>query len=107
MTEVFEKWGKVISDAAKDVTKKTGEVVEVVVERTEKIVEEQKLKRQIRTMERNCVRDFKDIGKILYYKHRKGEEIDPQCVELCETIAERELAIEELKAEIEKLKEDI
>ena len=53
------------------------------------------------------MRDFKDIGKILYYKHKKGEEIDPQCLELCETIAERELAIEELKAEIEKLKEDI
>ena len=79
MTEVFEKWGRVISETAKDVTEKTGEVVEVVVEKTEK----------------------------LYYKHKKGEEIDPQCVELCETIAERETTIEQLKAEIEKLREEI
>ena len=105
MTEVFEKWGKVISETARDVTEKTGEVVEAVANKTEQLLEEQKLKRQIRTMERNCMRDFKDIGKILYYKHKKGEAIDPQCIELCETIAEREAAIEELKAEIEKLKE--
>ena len=105
MEEVFEKWGKIISTTAKEVTEKTGEVVEIVVEKTEQLVEEQKVKSQIRTMERNCVRDFKDIGKILYYKYKNGEEIDPQCVELCETIAEREAYIQELKETLAKEKE--
>lgn len=105
MEEVFEKWGKFISSAAKDVTEKTGEVVDIVVEKTEQIVEEQKVKSQIRTMERNCVRDFKDIGKIIYYKYKNGEEIDPKCLELCETIAEREACIQEMKEALAKEKE--
>lgn len=105
MAEVFEKWGKFISETAKDVTEKTGEVVEIVVEKTEQIVEEQKIKSRIRTMERSCVRDFKDIGKILYYKYKNGEAIDPQCEELCETIAEREACINELKEALAKEKE--
>ncbi len=105
MSEVFEKWGKIISEKAKDVSEKTGEVVEIVVDKTEQLVEEQKIKSQIRTMERNCVRDFKDIGKILYYKYKKGAEIDPQCLELCEAIAEREAYIKELKEQIKKNKD--
>ncbi len=105
MSDVFEKWGKIISEKAKDVSEKTGEVVEIVVDKTEQLVEEQKIKSQIRTMERNCVRDFKDIGKMLYYQYKKGAEIDPQYLELCETIAEREEYIQALKEQMKKNKE--
>ena len=105
MAEVLEKWGKILTETAKDVSEKTGEVVEVVVEKTEQMVEERKLKKQIRTMERSCLRDFKDIGKIIYHKHKKGEEIDPRCLELCEAIAEREAYIKKLKEDIAKGKE--
>ena len=105
MSEVLEKWGQIVKNTARDVTEKTGEVVEVVVEKTEQIVEEQKLKRQIRTMERSCLRDFKDIGKIIYHKYKKGEEIDPRCIELCETIAEREVYIKKMKEQAAKSKE--
>ena len=105
MSDMLERWGKIISEKAKDVSEKTGEVVELVVDKTEQLVEEQKVKSQIRTMERNSVRDFKDIGKILYHKYKNGEEIDPECLELCEAIEERETYIKLLKEQIKKDKQ--
>ena len=77
MKDFFETLGKVVVEKAGEVskktgevvevvTKKTGEVVDVVAKKTEQTVEVQKLKSQISLMERNNERDYKDIGKIVY-----------------------------------------
>lgn len=115
MVKFVEKWKGVIADAAKVVSEKggevvgavankTGDVVEVVVNKTEQTVEIQKIKSQVRVMKRNNDRDFKDIGKMIYHKYKKGEEIDEQYTELCEAISERESCIENAKVEIAKIK---
>ena len=115
MTEFFEKWKQVISEKAKVVSEKTGEVVEVVASKTgdvvevvanktEQAMEVQKIKSQIHVMERNNDRDYKDIGKMIYHKFKKDEEVEEQYMELCEAIAEREACIENSKAEIAKIK---
>lgn len=96
--------GKIISKKAKVVTKKTGEVVDVVAKKTEQTVEVQKLKSQIHVMERSNERDYKDIGKMIYDRFKKGEVADEALVELCEAIAEREESIEKTKKEIAHIK---
>lgn len=104
MTEFFEKWKGIITEKAKVVTKKTGEVVEVVADKTEQVIEIQKLRNQIHVMERNNDRDFKHIGKMIYHKHQKKEILDDCYVELCDAITERNVSIEELKAQVAKIK---
>ena len=97
---VSKKTGEVVDV----VSKKTGEVVDVVTKKTEQTVEVQKLKSQIHLMERNNDRDYKDIGKMIYDRFKKGEEVDTAFTELCEAIAERDNTIAEAKQEIAKLK---
>jgi len=104
MTNFFQDLGKIISEKAEVVAKKTGEVADVVAKRTEQTVEVQKIKAQIHTMERNNDRDYKDIGKMIYDKFKNGEGADAEYIELCDAIAEREASIAKAKEEIAKIK---
>ena len=102
--ENLESLGKTISKKAEVVAKKTEEAVEVVAKKTEETVEVQKLKSQIRVMERNNERDFQDMGKMVYERYQKEEEVDPEFVEFCEAIKERETSIEEYKKQVAEIK---
>lgn len=113
--EFFENLGEIISEKAKVVgkkteevvevvSKKTGEVVDVVAKKTEQTIEIQKIKGQIRTMERNNERDYQDIGKMIYEQFQKGEGVNTQFQELCEAIQEREKEIEKEKKSLAELK---
>ena len=89
----LENLGKTLSDTAEAVSKKTKEEVEV-----------QKIKSQVRGMERSNERDFQDIGKMIYDKFKKGEVVDTVFIELCEAIEGREQAIEEAGKKVAELK---
>ena len=104
MADFFGNLGRIISEKAEIVAKKTEEAVDVVAKKTEQTVEVQKLKNQIRTMEKNNARDFSDIGKMIYESFKKGAEIDDRFKELCEAIKEREISIEEMNEEVAGLK---
>ncbi len=107
MADFFGKlgdWGKVISEKAEVVSKKAGETFDVVAKKTEQTVEIQKIKSQIHVMEKNNDRDYRDIGKIIYDKFKKGEGADAEFIELCDAIAEREEAIAKAKEEIAGIK---
>lgn len=104
MADFFGNLGKIISEKAEVVSKKTGEVVDVVTKKTEEAVEMTKIKSQIGTMERNNERDYKDIGKMIYERYKKGEVVDAEFIELCEAISEREESIRKAKEEIAGLK---
>lgn len=93
MRDFFEDLGKRITETAETVSKKTGEVVEV-----------QKIKSQIRMLERNNERDFQDIGKMVCDKFKQGEVEDVKFIELCKAIEEREESIERYEKEIAELK---
>ena len=84
--------------------KKTEEAVEVVAKKTEETVEVQKIKSQIRVLERNNERDFQDIGKIIFERYQKGKVIDTEFVELCEAIEEREESIDNYKKQVAEIK---
>lgn len=104
LKENLENLGKIISEKAGEVSKKTGEVVEVVTKKAEQTVEITKIKSQINTMQRNNQRDYNDIGMMIYEKYKKGEVVDAEYIELCEAIAEREESIRKSKEEIAALK---
>lgn len=107
MVDIFgnlEELKKKVSETAEVVTKKTGEVVSDVAKKTEQTVSIQKIKNQIRVMEKNNDRDYKDIGKMVYEKYQKEELIAPEYLELCEAIEERESSIENFKRDIAELK---
>ena len=93
MGDFFEDLGKRISETAEAVTKKTEEVVET-----------QKIRNQIRVMERSNQRDYEALGKMIYNRFKKGEEINLKYIELCEEIEQREEAIEVYLKEIAELK---
>lgn len=92
MGDFFEDLGKRITETAEAVSKKTEEVVGT-----------QKLKNQIRIMERNNERDFEHLGKMIYERFQKGEVLDLKFVELCESIEQREESIEVYLKEIAEL----
>lgn len=100
----LESLGKTISEKAGVVAKKTEEAVEVVAKKTEETVEVQKVKSQIRVMERNNDRDLQDIGKMVYERYQKGLEVDAEFLELCEAISERDESIEEQKKQVAKIR---
>lgn len=104
LKENLGDWGKVISEKAEVVVKKTGEAASVVAKKTEETVEIQKLQSQIRVLKRNNERDFRDIGKMVYERYQKKEEINEEYVELCEAITERKKSIEDYKSQIAKIK---
>lgn len=94
MADFFEDLGKRISEVASDVTKKTGDVLEI-----------QKIKSDIRSLQRANDRDLIDIGRMIYEKFHDGEISDIDCVALCEAIEKREEKAERLKEEIERIQE--
>lgn len=89
MKDFFENLGKIVSETTETVGKKTEVLVEV-----------QKLKSQIRTMERANSRDYEDIGKIVFDQFQDGAVIDGECKELCDEIEKREETIKELEVKI-------
>ena len=93
LRENLESLGKTISEKAEVVSKKTEDAVEI-----------QKIKSQIRVMERNNERDLQDIGKMIYDQFKKGQLVDTQFVELCEAIEDREESIEAYNKQVADLK---
>ena len=93
LKENFEDLKKTITDKA-----------EVAKKATEEAVEIQKIKSQIRNMERSNERDFSDMGKKIYEKFKNSDVVDTEFVEFCEAIAGREEAIEAAKKQIADIK---
>ena len=93
MRDFLEDLGKKIGETAETFTNKAGEVVEV-----------QRIRNQIRTMERSNERDFRDIGRMIYDKYKEGEVIDTEMVCICEEIEKREEAAEEMEKMIADVK---
>ncbi|MCI8940040.1 MAG: hypothetical protein HFH11_06195 [Dorea sp.] len=93
MSDFFEDLGKKLSDAAAEIGKKTEDTLEI-----------QKMKSDIRSLNRGNERDYIDIGKLVYERYQKGEVVDGDVSVLCEAIDKRDVQVGELKAEIAKIK---
>lgn len=95
MKDLFENLGKKLADVASDVSKATGDTLEIT-----------KIKSDIRTLKRGNERDYMDMGKYIFEKFRKNEIIDADLVALCEAIEKRDEEVEKLEASIARIKEE-
>lgn len=93
MDDFFNELGKKLSETADIVGKKTNEIWDT-----------EKIKSQIRSLERANERDYVDIGKSIYEKFRNNEVADEDCIDFCEAIEKRQEKIEDLKKEISRIK---
>ena len=73
-----------------DLTKRLGETAELVGNKANEAMEVQRLKNQIRTLERNNEDDLAELGRVLYEKFLNGEELEAEEEALCEAIQDRE-----------------
>lgn len=94
MSDFFEELGKRITDVAEEITKKTGETIDI-----------QKLKSKIRSLKRANERDLVEIGQMVYDKFQNGEVSELDYVALCEGIEKREEEAEKYEEEIQKIRE--
>lgn len=94
MADFFEELGKRISDVASDLGKKTEDTIEI-----------QKIKGDIRSLQRANDRDLMDLGRMVYDKFQKGEIADTDYIDLCGNIEKREEEIEKQEEEIARIKE--
>lgn len=92
--EFLDDLGRKLSGAAEVVGRKTNEVAGIA-----------KLKNQIYSLEREINKDFTEIGKKVYEQYLETKEVEEPYRNLCETIAQEEILIEQYKGEIEELKE--
>ena len=93
MADFFEELGKKISDVASDIGKKTEDTIEI-----------QKLKSNIRGLQRANERDLIDIGRMVYEKFKDSEISDLDYVVMGEAIEKRDKEMERLEDEIDRIK---
>ena len=89
MKDFFEDLGKRLGETAEAVTNKAGEAVEV-----------QRLRSQIRSLEKENEKDLAEIGRMIYRQYQKKESVDAEAEAYCEAIESREESIREYRRKI-------
>lgn len=95
MRNFLEDLGKRLGETAESVTNKAGEAMEI-----------QKLKSQIRTLERENDSDLAELGLAVYDQFKSGTEVGEEAASLCEAIQSREESIAECLQKISDVKGD-
>lgn len=95
MKTFWEDLGKKFGETAETVTNKAGEVMEI-----------QKLKSQIRALERGNESDYIDLGRMVYEQFRQGATMSIEATGLCEAIQSREESIGEYEKQIADVRGD-
>ena len=93
MSDFFDNLGKKITEVADDLGRKAEDTIET-----------QKIKSQIRSLERANERDYIDIGRMIYEKFSEGVLEGAEYITFCEAIEKRNEEIEEKEADLDKLK---
>ena len=95
MRNFLEDLGKRLGETAESMTNKAGEAMEI-----------QKLKSQIRTLERENDSDLAELGLAVYDQFKSGTEVGEEAAGLCEAIQSREESIAECLQKISDVKGD-
>lgn len=95
MRNFLEDLGKRLGETAESVTNKVGEEMEI-----------QKLKSQIRTLERENDNDLAELGLAIYDQFKSGTEVGEEAEGLCEAIQSREESIAECLQKISDVRGD-
>ena len=87
-----------------DLSKKLGETVEQITSMAGSSVEVQKLKSQIRALERGNKHDLEDLGRSVYESFLAGNEMSDTIQEICNGIKGREESITDYMKKISDIK---
>ena len=87
-----------------DLWKKITDTVDVVGKKTNEVVEIQKLRGQISSLERETAGCYEELGRILFEKYENHEELPEEAEALCDTIAANMVLITEYENEIADMK---
>ena len=93
MGTFFEDLGKRLGETAETMTNKAGEAMEI-----------QKLKNQVRILERSNDTDLVALGRMVYAQFKEGGIMSEEASGLCEAIQSREESIEEYLQKIVEVK---
>ena len=85
----FDGWGKKITDTVDVVGKKTNDMVEI-----------QKLRSQISSLEKGIEKNYVELGKMVFAKYQDKEALSESEKALCEEITGSAVLIEEYENEI-------
>lgn len=91
--DIWDDIGRAVTGAADTVSRKSREVAELT-----------RLKNQIYSQEREIKRDYMALGKMLYEKFVQEGSAEEPYLTLCESIARREILIDQYEGEAEELK---
>lgn len=89
-----------------DLEKKIGETAETVTNKVDEVLEIQKLKNQIRVLERANENDFADLGRMVFEQFADGEIVSAEAAAVCEAIQSRNESISEYEKQIVDVKGD-
>ena len=78
-----------LSQKASEVAGEIGKKTEPIVKKTEEVVELQKIKNKIRTLENYNDESLMDLGELIYNKYIAGEELEAEQQAICEEIEQR------------------
>ena len=95
MRNFLEDLGKRLGETAESMTNKAGEAMEI-----------QKLKSQIRTLERENDSDLAELGLAVYDQFKAGTEVGEEAAGLCEATESREESVAECLQKISDVKGD-
>lgn len=101
--DFFDKLGGI----AKTIGDKTVDVAKNIGDRTSDAIETQKIKNKIAGERRGFEDQMKLIGQYFYEKHLRGEAMEEDILPYLTKAQEHAANIEQAKAEIEALKEDM
>ncbi len=89
-----------------DIGKRIGETAEIVGNRANEALEIQKLKSQIRALERGNADDLAELGEMIYAQFKDGSQLSEEAQSLCEAIRDREESIEDCRQQISDVRGD-
>ena len=100
MKEFINEIGKRVNEVAEQI----GKAAEPLVKKTEDVVEVQKLRNQVRVLEKNNDSDLCDLGEIVYVKYKEDKIEDEDLKVICKGIDQRVSTVDRLEKEIASIK---
>lgn len=95
-----------MKDFFEDIMDKLSDTAESVTKKAEEVMETQKIKSKMRSIERSNRRDLRDLGVMIYEKYKNEEMVDSEFLELCEAIEEKEAELAKCESELESIQGD-
>ncbi|WP_122643475.1 zinc-ribbon domain-containing protein [Luxibacter massiliensis] len=87
-----------------DLGRKIGETAETVTNRASEAVEVQRIRNQIRSLERGNERDYMDLGRIVYRYYKDGGDVGEEAESYCQAVKDRKETILEYEKEAAEIK---